>query len=211
METLNSLLTNSISEEDLEDILIVIFLADTEESARMKVKEELRSNFAKYLEMNVIHVISAPSSFYPPLSGLKSTFNDGPERMYWRSKQSMDYVFMFYYSQGLTEYYMHLEDDVTAEPNFMSQIREFIDLKGDTMWDVLAFSNWGFIGKLFRDKDLRIIGRFIAQFYSDMPCDWLLYFYTHSRGGKILIKDKSAHWKTELFHHVGNQSSSLGT
>ncbi|KAJ7333068.1 Alpha-1,3-mannosyl-glycoprotein 4-beta-N-acetylglucosaminyltransferase C [Desmophyllum pertusum] len=40
VETLNSLLTNSISEEDLEDILIVIFLADTEESARMNVKQE---------------------------------------------------------------------------------------------------------------------------------------------------------------------------
>lgn len=209
--TLNSLLNNGTSEEDLKNILIVVFLADTEESARISVKQELRSNFAKYLEMNLIHVISAPASFYPRLRGLQSTLNDGPERMYWRSKQSMDYVFMFYYSQGLAQYYLHLEDDVAVKPNAMSQIRQFIDLRGDKKWDVLAFSSWGFIGKLFRDKDLRMLGRFIEKFYNEMPCDWLLYLYLQSRGGKNILDDKINSFTTELFHHVGHQSSSLGT
>lgn len=209
--TLNSLFTSGISEDDLKDILIVVFLADTEESARTSVKQELLANFGKYVEMNVIHVVSAPPSFYPRLKGLLSTLGDGPERMYWRSKQSMDYVFMFYYSHGLAHYYIHLEDDVATEPNALSQIREFIDLRGNNKWDVLTFSKWGFIGKLFHGEDLRMLGHFIATFYNEMPCDWLLYFYVQSRGGKALLQDEKNMWKKELFHHIGNQSSSLGT
>lgn len=206
--TLNSLITNGSSEEDLKNILIVVFLADTEESARRSVKQELRSNFGKYLDMNLIHVISAPSSFYPRLKGLKLTLGDGPERMYWRSKQAMDYVFMFYYSQGLAQYYLHLEDDLVVMPNALSQIREFIDLRAGKQWGILAFSKWGFIGKLIRDSDLRLIGRYLEKFYNEMPCDWLLNVYLRSRGE---INDKSNSWTKELFRHVGHQSSSLGT
>lgn len=213
METLNSLLTKNLSEEVLADVIIVVFLADTAVSAREEVKQVLRANFRKYLDMNLIHVIAAPPSFYPQLTGLKQTQNDRPERMYWRSKQSMDYVFMFYYSQGLSHYYLHLEDDVSAEPNYLQQIRDFIDLQGEKKWGILAFSKWGFIGKLIPDKDLRTFGRFIAMFYSEMPVDWLLLFYIELRGGKNLFHDEKRElvWKKELFHHVGHQSSSLGT
>lgn len=210
-ETLNSLLNNKVSDNDLADLLIVVFLADTEEAPREEVKRTLRSKFGKYLDMNLIHVIAAPASFYPQLKGLKRTLNDGQERMYWRSKQSMDYVFMFYYSQGLSQYYLHLEDDVTAEPNYMTQIRDFIARKGDTKWDVLAFSEWGFIGKLFQDKDLRKFGRFITMFYNEMPVDWILLFYMKLRGGTHILDNKNLTWETELFHHIGHQSSSLGT
>ena len=210
VETLNSLINGS-SEEDLKNILIVVFLADTEESARVNVMEELRSNFGKYLDMNLIHVISAPSSFYPRLKGLQLTLGDGEDRMHWRSKQVMDYVFMFYYSQGLAQYYLHLEDDVTVMPNALSQIREFIELKGDKKWGILAFSWWGFIGKLIPDNDLRLIGRYLEKFYNEMPCDWLLYIYSESQGGLSILDDKNNTWTTNLFRHVGHQSSSLGT
>jgi len=213
VETLNSLLTPNLSEYDLEDLLIVVFLADTEKSAREDVKQIMKSHFGKYLDMNVIHVIAAPPSFYPQLIGLKQTLNDRPERMYWRSKQSMDYAFMFYFLDVLSKYYLHLEDDVVAEPNYMKQIRDFINLKSDTKWSILAFSHWGFIGKLIQEKDLRKFGRFIAMFYSEMPVDWLLLFYMKLEGGKHILDDKKKEftWKTELFHHIGHQSSSLGT
>jgi len=209
--TLNSLIIHGSSEEDLKNILIVVFLADSEESARINVMEDLRSNFGKYLDANLIHVISAPSSFYPRLTGLQQTLGDGPDRMHWRSKQAMDYVFMFYYSQGLAQYYLHLEDDVTVMQNALSQIREFINLRAGKQWGILAFSGWGFIGKLIRDDDLRLIGRYLEKFYNEMPCDWLLYIYLQSRGGMSILDDKSNTWTKELFHHVGHQSSSLGT
>lgn len=152
------------------------------------------------------------STFVLPSSkGLQSTLGDGPDRMHWRSKQVMDYVFMLYYSQGLAQYYLQLEDDVTVVPNALSQIREFIDLKGDTKWGILAFSRWGFIGKLIHDNDLRLIGRYLEMFYNEMPCDWLLYIYLQSRGAINILDDKSNTWTKELFLHVGHQSSSLGT
>lgn len=208
MDTLNSLL-KELSQEDLEDMLIIIFLADPEESAREEVKRELRSNFGKYLDINLIHVIVAPPSFYPQLTDLQRTLGDSQERMYWRSKQSMDYVFMFYYSQGLSQYYLQLEDDVLTQPNYMKQIREFIDLKNDTEWAVLGFSSWGFIGKLVRNKDLRKFGRFLAMFYNEKPVDWLLYSYTKLQTGQHFFEQSVL--KPELFHHIGHQSSSLGT
>lgn len=213
IETLHSLLDENLPEEELADILIIVFLADTEKSAREEVKEILRSNFGQYLDVNLIHVIEAPPGFYPRLTGLKQTHKDGPERMYWRSKQCMDYVFMFYYSHGLSQYYLHLEDDVAAEPNYMAQIRDFINLKGNTRWDILAFSKWGFIGKLIHNKDLRKFGRFITMFYNEMPVDWLLLLYMELQTGKNILNDKTNEytWKKELFHHIGQQSSSLGT
>ena len=207
MTTLRSLLSNGVDENDLEDILIVIFLADTEKSAREKVKQELVSNFDKFIKINVIHVISAPSSFYPRLEGLPRTFSDSQERMYWRSKQTMDYVFMFQYSHGLAEYYMQLEDDVRAEPDYRAQIRSLVDNMHNSKWAALRFSLWGFIGKLFRDDDLPNIARFMETFYNDIPCDWLLMSYTNFCGE---IDVDAASWK-EIFHHIGSQSSSLGT
>lgn len=213
VRTLNSLLNSDVADEDLSNLLIVIFLADTKASAREEVKTLLKSNFGQYFKRNLIHVIAAPPSFYPQLEGLQRTLNDGQERMYWRSKQCMDYVFMFYYCQGLSQYYLHLEDDVISKPDYMEQIRRFIDLKADTRWDVLWFSRWGFIGKLFQDKDLRNFGRFITMFYSEMPVDWLLFNYMGFRAGGRSFDDikKEIIWKTELFHHIGRQSSSLGT
>lgn len=210
VETLNSLFTG-ISEEDLVDVLIVIFLADTEEAPREEVKSVLRSKFMKYLDMNLIHVIAAPASFYPQLEGLTQTLKDSPERMYWRSKQSMDYAFIFHYCQGLSQYYLHLEDDVTAEPNYMRQIRDFVARQGDAKWDVLTFSGWGFIGKLFQDKDLRKFARYITMFYNEMPVDWLLYLYSELQAGQSILGDKEHKGDSELFHHIGHQSSSLGT
>ena len=120
---------------------------------------------------------------------------------------------MFYYCQGLSQYYLHLEDDVISKPDYMEQIRRFIDLKADTRWDVLWFSRWGFIGKLFQDKDLRNFSRFITMFYSEMPVDWLLFQYIKLRAGERSFDDikKEITSKTELFHHIGKQSSSLGT
>lgn len=142
---------------------------------------------------------------------LTQTLKDSPERMYWRSKQSMDYAFIFHYCQGLSQYYLHLEDDVTAEPNYMRQIRDFVARQGDAKWDVLTFSGWGFIGKLFQDKDLRKFARYITMFYNEMPVDWLLYLYSELQAGQSILGDKEHKGDSELFHHIGHQSSSLGT
>ena len=64
-----------------------------------------------------------------------------------------DYVALFYFSIGLSYYYLQLEDDVQCAAGFVAHIRDFIDKKQrnrHAVWAMLEFSELGFIGKLFR-------------------------------------------------------------
>ena len=206
-ETLNSLLTQ-LPPEEHQHVLFVILLADTDEGSRAKVRRSLEENFDWYIAQNMIHVISAPASFYPQLHGLPKTLHDGEERMYWRAKQTMDYVFLIHYCEGLAQYYMQLEDDVLIKPNYMQAIRELIDETVDLDWPYLQFTPWGFIGKVVRSENLTRLGRFLRMFYYEMPCDWLLYM---TREFYNIRQEDTFFTSEELFTHIGHQSSSLGT
>jgi alpha-1,3-mannosylglycoprotein beta-1,4-N-acetylglucosaminyltransferase A/B len=70
-----------------------------------------------------------------------------------------------------------LEDDVIAKPGYIDRIHEFIREKSDVhlpVWLMLEFSSLGFIGKLFKTSDIRLITQFILMFHRDKPVDWLL-------------------------------------
>ena len=66
-----------------------------------------------------------------------------------------DYLFLWSYSLGKSKYYIQLEDDIIAKPDFLTFIDKSItnEPRG---WFMLEFSNLGFIGKCFRDADLRV-------------------------------------------------------
>lgn len=205
--TLDSLLTK-LSPEDRQHVLFVVLLADTDKAARELVKRTLREKFEHYLDQNLIHVIAPPPSYYPQLQGLPRTMGDSQVRMNWRSKQTMDYVFLLHYCEGMSQYYMQLEDDVLVEANYVDEIRGFIDSRTDEKWAYLQFCTFGFIGKVFRNEDLRNFGRYLRLFYNDIPCDWLLFYYNTLHG---IAKDSGFYKGKELFVHIGHQSSSLGT
>ena len=202
--TLTSLFTN-LHPDDVNDVIIVVYLADFAKQSRAKICHYLQTNFQSFISSGRLRVIETRASFYPPLLGLPRTFGDSSDRVFWRSKQVMDYVFLMRYCENLSCYYLQLEDDVFTEPNYTQVIREFIQTR-QAGWPWLEFCSSGFIAKLFRTADLDLFTRYFSLYYNDMPCDFLLWYSPLSR---IKAKDMKIRRNPGIFHHVGKQSSRL--
>ena len=99
---------NQTSDEDRREIFVVIFLADFDEAAKSATLVGLSNRFRKYIAQGFIRVIFAPNEFYPALSSMKTKFRDNPQRIFWRSKQNVDFAFLMCYFHGLSQYYLHL-------------------------------------------------------------------------------------------------------
>ncbi|KAI1238620.1 hypothetical protein IHE44_0013357, partial [Lamprotornis superbus] len=195
IDTLHSLLYQ-LSEEQKKDCIIIIFIA----------------------ESGVLEVISPPASYYPDLSNLKKTFGDSEDRVRWRSKQNLDYSFLMLYAQPKGTFYLQLEDDIIAKPDFIESIKSFAAQQSQD-WMVLEFSQLGFIGKLFKSEDLPFIVEFFLMFYKDKPIDWLI---DHLLWVKVCNPEKDAtqcemeksklriRAKPSLFQHMGIYSSLAG-
>ncbi|XP_077767262.1 alpha-1,3-mannosyl-glycoprotein 4-beta-N-acetylglucosaminyltransferase B isoform X3 [Canis aureus] len=137
----------------------------------------------------------------------------------WRTKQNLDYCFLMMYAQSKGIYYVQLEDDIVARPNYLSTMKTFALQQPSEDWMILEFSQLGFIGKMFKSLDLSLIVEFILMFYRDKPIDWLL---DHILWVKVCNPEKDAkhcdrqkanlriRFKPSLFQHVGTHSSLAG-
>ncbi|XP_039194853.1 alpha-1,3-mannosyl-glycoprotein 4-beta-N-acetylglucosaminyltransferase-like protein MGAT4D isoform X6 [Crotalus tigris] len=179
----------------------------------------IKRSFPNEVLSGALEIISPHESFYPDFSNLKETFGDSKERVRWRTKQNLDYSFLMMYAQQKGMYYLQLEDDIVANPRYLYTINDFIEQKISQEWIVLEFSQLGFIGKLFRCKDLPLIVEFFLMFYKDKPIDWLLEHLISvkvcnpEKNGKDCESRKSnlrIRYKPSLFQHVGFHSSLAG-
>ena len=77
-----------------------------------------------------------------------------------------------------------LEDDIISAPGFVSQIKKFIvkdSLQKDkSKWLMMEFSELGFIGKLFKNKDLPHFINVFLTFASYQPIDYLYNYVFHA-------------------------------
>uniref|UniRef100_A0A8W8M620 Alpha-1,3-mannosyl-glycoprotein 4-beta-N-acetylglucosaminyltransferase C n=1 Tax=Magallana gigas TaxID=29159 RepID=A0A8W8M620_MAGGI len=149
MDTIKSLVNNTRPKE-LKDIYIVIFLADFNETWIDDISKRLNKSYPQLISLETLVVIRSWKSFHPSLENLNHTYNDKYEK--WRSKQNVDYAFIFLYCQHLSTYYMQMEDDVYTISNYPKVIKEYIS----TMtfpWTCLEFSELGFTGKVQPLKD----------------------------------------------------------
>lgn len=71
-----------------------------------------------------LQVISPPFNYYPDWNSvLPESFGDTIERIKWRSKQNLDQVFLMMYIYNLSpNFYLMMEDDVTATNDYMNKI-----------------------------------------------------------------------------------------
>uniref|UniRef100_A0A673NGC1 Alpha-1,3-mannosyl-glycoprotein 4-beta-N-acetylglucosaminyltransferase B-like n=1 Tax=Sinocyclocheilus rhinocerous TaxID=307959 RepID=A0A673NGC1_9TELE len=137
----------------------------------------------------------------------------------WRTKQNLDYCFLMMYAQTKGTYYIQLEDDIVARPNYFTTMKNFALQQPSEEWMILEFSQLGFIGKMFKSLDLPLIVEFMLMFYKDKPIDWLL---DHIMWVKVCNPEKDAkhcdrqkanlriRFKPSLFQHVGTHSSLAG-
>ncbi|EJW83186.1 MGAT4B protein [Wuchereria bancrofti] len=219
--TLQSLIGGMASSE-IKMVTIIVLISDSKGPNSSFVKYQctsLQSEFPFELNSGLLTVIVPPNEWYSDLYSVTPTFNDSPERMYWRTKQNLDYMYLMLYSQQRGEYYLQLEDDVLAKPGYVSRIKKFIDGRMTDDWLMLEFSSLGFIGKLFRTSDLTLLLQFIAMFHKQKPVDWLLDLlfvnrYCHpeksAKHCAEITKQHRIRHRPSLFQHIGVHSSLAG-
>ncbi|VDK76942.1 unnamed protein product [Litomosoides sigmodontis] len=219
--TLQSLI-GGITSSEIKMVTIVVLISDAKGANSSFVQHQctsLQSEFPFELNSGLLTVIVPPIEWYSDLYSIPPTFNDSPERMYWRTKQNLDYMYLMLYSQQRGEYYLQLEDDVLAKAGFVSLIKKFINGRITDDWLMLEFSSLGFIGKLFRTSDLTLLLQFIAMFHRQKPVDWLLDLlfvnrYCHPEKSakhcaQIAKRHRIRH-RPPLFQHIGIHSSLAG-
>ncbi|KAJ6667895.1 hypothetical protein lerEdw1_016216 [Lerista edwardsae] len=200
-DTLTSLISE-LNQQEKEDTVIVVLIAETDPQYTTGVAENIKSLFPSEINSGLLEVISPSPHFYPDFSRLRESFGDPKERVRWRTKQNLDYCFLMMYAQSKGIYY------VQSTP-----YRQLGVLKEK----FLAFGN--ILGKMFKSLDLSLIVEFLLMFYKDKPIDWLL---DHILWVKVCNPEKDAkhcdrqkanlriRFKPSLFQHVGTHSSLAG-
>ncbi|XP_034545539.1 alpha-1,3-mannosyl-glycoprotein 4-beta-N-acetylglucosaminyltransferase A [Notolabrus celidotus] len=218
VSTLNSLLY-SLTASQKKDILIIIFVAETDSNYVRGVANIISENFSREVQSGLLEVISPSQYYYPNFTSIRSTLGDSKDRVKWRTKQNLDFSFLMLYAQDKGTYYVQLEDDVIAKADYLSFMKSFANQEASKEWLYLEFSQLGFIGKMFRISDLPMIAEFFLMFHKDKPVDWLL---DHILWVKVCSPEKDARhcneqkaslrqrFKPSLFQHVGLHSSLSG-
>ncbi len=184
-----------------KSITMLILLADFAQHRRDVLFSNINKTYQEYIDSGFIQIMSVKQSAYPPLTHLKQNYKDAPKRVSWRSKQVVDFAFMFYYARNLSTYYLQIEDDVITAPNFYASIKDFI-IKQSKPWVTLQFSELGFIGKLFKSSDLDQFAKFLMLFYQEQPVDFLFILFA-----KLLTFPTMPLRKPTLFQHMGYYST----
>uniref|UniRef100_A0A8C6UA81 Alpha-1,3-mannosyl-glycoprotein 4-beta-N-acetylglucosaminyltransferase A n=1 Tax=Neogobius melanostomus TaxID=47308 RepID=A0A8C6UA81_9GOBI len=206
-ETLRSLIDKLSAEEKLDCVIIVY------------VGEVSPCSYSPSVGTTIKVFSTELTAYYPDLTNLKETFGDSKERVRWRTKQNLDYSFLMMYAVSKGVYYVQLEDDIVAKPNYFATMKNFALQLSSEDWMILEFSQLGFIGKMFQAPDLNLIVEFIFMFYKEKPIDWLL---DHILWVKVCNPEKDAkhcerqksslriRFRPSLFQHVGLHSSLAG-
>ncbi|XP_061581925.1 alpha-1,3-mannosyl-glycoprotein 4-beta-N-acetylglucosaminyltransferase B-like [Cololabis saira] len=218
VNTLSSLLFSPTASE-CQDLLIIVFVAETDLDYVGKVADTIKKNFPKDVESGLLEVVSPSQYYYPDFSTLTETFGDSKDRVKWRTKQNLDFSFLMLYAQDKGTYYVQLEDDVIAKDGYYRDMKSFAHREASKEWLYAEFSQLGFIGKMFRTRDLPLVTEFFLMFHRDKPIDWLL---DHILWVKVCNPEKDAkdcdrqktllklRYKPSLFQHVGLHSSLPG-
>ncbi|XP_026213471.1 glyco_transf_54 domain-containing protein [Anabas testudineus] len=218
VNTLSSLFY-SLTSSQSQDLVIVVFVAETDTDYVSSVADTIRNNFPKEVQSGLLEVVSPSQYYYPNFTSLRETFGDSKDRVKWRTKQNLDFSFLMLYAQDKGIYYVQLEDDVVAKAGYYNDMITFVTQQEPKPWLYLEFSQLGFIGKMFRTRDLPMIAEFFLMFHRDKPIDWLLDHILwvkacnpekdakHCNEQKALLKQR---YKPSLFQHVGLHSSLPG-
>ncbi|XP_060566720.1 alpha-1,3-mannosyl-glycoprotein 4-beta-N-acetylglucosaminyltransferase C-like [Ruditapes philippinarum] len=206
-DTLTSLI-HHMTNEQKEKIVIIVFLGFHNESDVDATVHMIEYNFNDSLSTGGLQIIQPAESVYPDFSKMtKQTFKDSMKRVHWRTKQNIDFAYLFGYSEKLSKYYMHVEDDVDATPKYLNIITDSLikEEKAKHHWFVLDFGE-GFIGKLFRSSDLCMMKDYLLLFQDQKPCDLLLEDLKQIQ----LHNFKKVSKVKKVFKHRGKYSSLEG-
>ncbi|XP_067024853.1 alpha-1,3-mannosyl-glycoprotein 4-beta-N-acetylglucosaminyltransferase C-like [Acropora muricata] len=204
LKTTQSLIDN-MSEEDEKNSIIVIFLADIEESPKSRTKKEIARMFDEHINKGLLIVIEATSEFYPTLENVKPKYGDTDSRRTWRSKENVDATFVMCFCKDISEYYIHLEDDVISSPSFVPKLQAFINGQPKETWLLLDVAVQGSIAKVYHSRDLSNIASYFYLMYDEMPIDWLMDYWREIKSQDRRVEKLTP--PASLFQHIGDISS----
>ncbi|XP_021025752.1 alpha-1,3-mannosyl-glycoprotein 4-beta-N-acetylglucosaminyltransferase-like protein MGAT4D isoform X1 [Mus caroli] len=214
-QTLTSVLSRMTPEEE-EDSVVIVSVADTDESYLKSVVRMVKTKFRKQVQSGVLEVISIPTLFYPQTLLDKKMKTDSES---WQIKQVLDFCILMLYAQPKATYYLQLEDDIVAKKMYFTKMKDFVNSLTSKNWFFIEFSVLGFIGKLFRSKDLTDFVHFFLMFYETKPIDillddiFLIRVCTSGEPVRRCLQRKKGfriQYRPSLFQHVGTQSSFPG-
>ncbi|XP_028314816.1 alpha-1,3-mannosyl-glycoprotein 4-beta-N-acetylglucosaminyltransferase B-like isoform X2 [Gouania willdenowi] len=218
LSTLGSLLYGLTASQQ-QDLLIIVFMAETDWDFVNSTAETISRNFPAEVRSGLLEVVTPSQYYYPDFSKLRKTFGDSKERVKWRTKQNLDFSFLMLYARDKGTYYVQLEDDLVAKADYYESMKNYANQQASKQWLFVEFSQLGFIGKMFRSRDLPMIAEFFFMFHADKPIDWLLDHIlwvkvcNPEKDKKDCEQQKSALkqvFKPSLFQHVGLHSSLSG-
>ena len=202
-QTIQSLIDN-LSDMDKKNTYIVVFLADLQDPPKSTAKAELSKSFGKFIEQGLLTVIETYPEYYPPLTNIKKKYGDSDSRRTWRSKENVDATFVMCYCKDLSQYYIHLEDDVISSPSFFPKLQDFINKQNVKPWTMLDATVKGSKAKVFQSRDVGNIASYFYLMYDEMPIDWLM---GHWRQIKSQHPNENRVPPASLFNHIGDRSS----
>ncbi|XP_052802323.1 alpha-1,6-mannosyl-glycoprotein 4-beta-N-acetylglucosaminyltransferase-like [Mya arenaria] len=207
--TLSSL-HEKLTGAERDEVVIVVYLASFDKEFVNDIFTQVHTFYNESLESGLLQIIQPEPIIYHDMDNIKKrTYNDSLERVHWRTKQNVDYGHLFGYCENISQYYIHLEDDVIAATGFLDDIKAMIvDVNKPLFnkeWFELSFSGLGFIGKLYRSRELCSMKKFFLLFKVEKPCDLLI---KDLRG--IMQQQKEIKRAKSLFQHIGITSSLAG-
>ena len=204
--TLDSLLQNA-AKEDKKDIYIIILLADFDDDWRRNVTNKIKKLYYDDVQEGTIQVLQSFSWMYPKLDNLAHHYSWHPEsRVRWKAKQNIDFAFLwlYVYKENMTQFYLHLEDDVITVNYYIKFIKYFIQQQKER-WVCLEFSKLGMIAKLYHTYDLESLAKFVTLFYEEQPAD-----FTYLSFNPIMLQFRRRISDPTIFQHMGRNSSLPG-
>ncbi|XP_063890035.1 alpha-1,6-mannosyl-glycoprotein 4-beta-N-acetylglucosaminyltransferase-like isoform X1 [Scylla paramamosain] len=208
--TIDSILKETTQEEKA-DIFIFLLLADADASLRSQRAIDLGVRYSKEIQKGLLRVLQPPSALYPSIdfTAIRRTYNDSVARVQWRTKQVLDFAFLFWYSWSRhpSSYYLVLEDDVLSAKHFVTAIKDFVALHKGHHWISLQLAGFLGIGQLLRCGDLERLVSFLLLFYREHPVDVLINHWVSLMAPEKPPKDRPTRRVPGLFQHIGVHST----
>ncbi|KAH8264774.1 hypothetical protein KR038_000758, partial [Drosophila bunnanda] len=197
LDTIDNLI-QKMTPEQRSICLIVIYVGETSLQFGKFIVKELRVKHPEHLDSGLIDVIAPHLHYYPNVTQLHTRLRDDPQRIHWRTKQNMDYIYLMSYAQAKGSYYLQLEDDIMPNEGFLNYIEKSALMHGifrfdhQLDWIAMSFSDLGFMGKLFPSSVLQSFITYLQLFCDHQPIDWLLQSFValqSCRWGSIFQPD----------------------
>ncbi|CAH7205269.1 alpha-1,3-mannosyl-glycoprotein 4-beta-N-acetylglucosaminyltransferase-like protein MGAT4E [Phodopus roborovskii] len=192
LDTLKSLFQAS-SEQDLEYMLVLVLLSDTDPNWLNQTVANISGLFLPHIEsgrLAVVHGLLGDS-----LAKSRNCTSPCGE-LY--SKQKTSFVLLMNFVSNLSEYFLLLGDNVKCAPRFMSNIYWAVSAWKELPWVALDFSSMKIFGKVFHTRDLPRLASFLLLFPEDTPTHLLL-----SEFSLLLSQNVPIHFSFSIFYPMG--------